>query len=202
MNIFDKKYKYYVPLGMVIFLSTIVIWVFCLVCSTGIPYLLNREALIPSWFYFALPCFFIFFIYIIFFYKCNPGKRSYFQINHTKAELANPNFKAKRILVVLFWALLGAISFASMTWAVLACGAYIYSKQPVTQEFVVNDLRRAGKYNINVWVVGKENGTQYSLNQRSRSQTGLDWQIGDTVCAKGRTSIFGTIVEDFKIGAC
>ena len=120
----------------------------------------------------------------------------------TKDDLANPYFKAKQVLISLFWVCVLSAASAWATWCFPACAAYFYSKQSVTQEFVVNKLRDAGNSGVDVGLVDKLDGVQYSLKQPGYLSLGVPWNVGDTVCAKGRTSFFGTIVEDFKVGAC
>jgi hypothetical protein len=201
MNIFDKKSEYYLPPGAIIFFSILVIVMVCYVFSVAKPYLFN-EHLIFNWFYMIFPLALIFCIYFIYFHKWKVSGQTGFQMKFSKEELANPYFKAKQVLASLFWVCVFSAASAWATWGIPACGAYFYSKQPVTQEFVVDKLRGAGNSGVDVGLVDKDDGVEYSLKQPGYLSLGVPWNIGDTVCAKGRTSFFGTIVEDFRLGAC
>ena len=179
----------------------IVIDMVCYSYSRTMPYLFN-EKVIFSRFYMIFPLVLMFFIYFVYFYKWQVSRQTGFQMKHSKKELANPYFKAKQVLFSLTLFVVFSAALAWSTWGIPACGAYFYSKQPVTQEFVVNKLRGAGNSGVDVGLVDKADGVQYSLKQPGYLSLGVPWNVGDTVCAVGRTSFLGTIVEDFKVGAC
>ncbi len=83
------------------------------------------------------PATWIFFIYFIFFHKWKVINKTGFQMQHSKAELIAPRSKIKRYLHVLFWSGFFAASLAWATWGVSACMAYLYSKQPITQDLLL-----------------------------------------------------------------
>ena len=184
-----------------IILLVIIIDMVCYGYSRTMPYLFNEEVIL-SRFYMIFPLVLMFFIYFVYFYKWQVSGQTGFQMKHSKKELANPYFKAKQVLFSLTLFVVFSAGLAWMTWGIPACGAYFYSKQRVTQELVINKLRGAGNSGVDIGLFDKVDGVQYSLKQPGYLSLGVPWNIGDTVCAKGRTSFFGTIVEDFKVGTC
>lgn len=195
------KRKSQLPLSGIIFFTLVVIDMSCYVGSRGIPYLFNERVILDR-FYFIFPSILIFAIYFIYFHKWKVSGQTGFQMRLSKKALTNPYFKAKHLLFSLAGIFLGSVALAWSTWSIPACAAYFYSKQPVTQEFVVDNLRDAGNSGVDVGLIDKEDDVEYSLKQPGYLSLGVPWSLGDTVCAKGRTSFFGTIVEDFKVGAC
>lgn len=188
-------------LGAIVSALVIIIDMACYGYSRTMPYLFN-EKVVLSRFYMIFSLVLMFFIYFVYFYKWQVSGQTGFQMKHSKKELADPYFKAKQVLFSLTLFVVFSAALAWSTWGIPACGAYFYSKQPVTQEFVVNKLRGAGNSGVDVGLVDKADGVQYSLKQPGYLSLGVSWNVGDTVCAVGRTSFLGTIVEDFKVGAC
>ena len=189
------------PQGGIIFFIALTIDMICFVCSRTMPYLFN-EKVILSRFYFIFPSILVFAIYFVYFHKWKVSGKTGFQMRFSKKELADSYFRVKQILFSLVLFVVFSAALAWSTWGIPACAAYFYSKQPVTKEMVVNKLKGAGNSGVDIGLVDKLDSVQYSLKQPGYLSLGVPWNIGDTVCAKGRTSYFGTIVEDFKVGVC
>lgn len=197
----NRKYKLYAPFGLWVFAIVILTDMCCYIYGQRIPYLFEEEAILNR-FYLIFPAIWIFFIYFIFLHKWKVSGQTGFQMQHSKRELENLRFKIKSILHLVFWTTFFSAALAWMTWGIPACGSYFYSKQPVTREFVVDKLRGAGNSGVDVGLVDKADGVKYLLKQPGYLSLGVPWSIGDNVCAQGRTSLWGTIVEDFKSGVC
>jgi hypothetical protein len=193
-----KKY----PLGLWFFVATILTGLLCYICANTMPYLLNMNKM---WIYFycSFPFVLAFFIYFVFFHKWATTGHTGFEMRYSVEALENSTYKTKQALIAIGLLTILSAILAWASWGIVACGSYIYSKEPFKFTYLVISLKGEGNLGVGVGLVDPADGSEYSLKQAGYYLTlGVPWQVGDHVCAKGRTSFLGTIVDDFKVGEC
>ena len=193
-----------IPLGAWLCAGVICLILICYSFANRMPYLLNMHKM---WFYFA--CSFTltltFFIYFVFFHQWTTTGRTGFQMRYSKEELENRLFRKKETLKSLALLTVFAAFFAWAAWGVVACAADVYSKELFHKTYIVNSLRDMGSgVDVGLAEVHSNDSAEYLLKQYGYYYltSGVPWKIGDFVCAAGRTSTLGTIVEELKIGRC
>ena len=156
------------------------------------PYLLNMHNM---WLYFifTLAIILVLSIYVVFFHQSKDPK-----INSAMLRFSNKN-KVKSILCGQF--IFGALVWTS--WGLVGLSANLFSREPYYGLYIIDSLEPGGRKGWDVALVDAKNKNEYSLTlSRQYMSKRFPWKEGDLVCAKGRTSFFGAIIEDFNAGEC
>lgn len=98
---------------------------------------------------------------------------------------------------------LGVIGIpAGLAWTLIAfpiLAAYLSASQPYAEVFRADYLKAYGN-RYDLWMTHPTTGEEVALRQ-SREQVSEQrrgWNPGDMVCARGRTSVFGTLIESLS----
>lgn len=97
---------------------------------------------------------------------------------------------------------------AGLAWTLIAfpiLAAYLSASQPYAEVFRADYLKAYGN-RYDLWMTHPATGEEVALRQ-SREQVSEQrrgWNPGDLVCARGRTSVFGTLIESLSrdLSAC
>jgi hypothetical protein len=201
-----KKKPSNYPLGFWIFVTSVFAVIFAEMFSKRMPYLLNMHK-VWMYFYVSFPSVLTFFIYFVFFHKWKTTGLTGFQMRFSNQYLVDtyitkPSKPKGPWFYIICITILSAF-LAWYSWSIMACGAYFYSKDSFQMTYLINDLTDRGNSGVDVELVDTASGDKYLLKQKGYSLTlKTPWRVGDYVCAKGRTSFLGTIVDDFKTGEC
>jgi hypothetical protein len=187
-----------IPLSVWFFCAVILADLLCATSAREMPYLLNMH---KYWIYYA--CAFLyalaFFSYFVFFHKWGNTGRTIFQTRHPRKA---PENSRQAIVEFAGLAVLSAV-FAWMSWGIVAIGADWFSKVPFSKSYVLVSLGGLGGTGVDFGLVDSVDGNKYLLKQRGYMiSTQTEWKIGGVVCAKGRTSAWGAIVEDLTASEC
>lgn len=97
---------------------------------------------------------------------------------------------------------------AGLAWTFIAfpiLAAYLLAFQPYAEVYRVDRLE-AVSIRYDVWMTNPDTGEEVALRQSAEqvSKQRRDWNPGDMVCARGRTSVFGTLIESLSrdLAAC
>jgi hypothetical protein len=202
----NKKDGHRFPIGFWSVMAAILTVIVCYIPASRMPYLLNMQKM---WIYFSCTSPFVlaFFIYFIFFHKWKASGLTGFQMRYSNQNLVNvytgsSSNKVKGYLFYITSFTIFSVILTWYSWSVVACGAYLYSKDPFKNTFTVISLRDVGNKGVDLGLVAADRG-EYLLMQKGYYLTlRVPWEVGDYVCAKGRTSFLGTIVDNFSIGEC
>jgi len=183
------------------------VWVFCVLiladlwCATSakrLPYMLNMH---KYWIYYAcaFPGTLAFFSYFVFFRKWGKAGQTMFEMRHpggVRGDLKRASYEFSIMLVV-------SAAFAWMSWGVVACAAESFSKEPFSKTYVLVSLSDRGATGVDFGLVDAASGSKYLVKlNRSILTAQNKWKKNGVVCAQGRTSAWGAIVEDLKVGEC
>lgn len=157
-----------------------------------VPYLLNIHNM---WTYFvvAIAIVSMLSVYLLFFHTSKDLK-----INRTTLCMSKKN-KIKAVV--------GAVGCSAMlawpSWGLVGLSAYLFSREPFFELFTIDSLEPGGRKGWDVKLVGIKSKNKYSLTVSNLyMNTSFPWKEGEVVCAKGRTSFLGAIVENFNTGNC
>ncbi len=187
-----------IPLRVWVFCAVILVDLWCATSAKRLPYMLNMH---KYWIYYAcaFPGAVAFFSYFVFFRKWGKAGRTMFQMRHSvevRENLKQASLEFAMILVV-------SAAIAWMSWGVVACGAEWYSKEPFSKTYVLVSLTDRGTTGVDFGLADTAGGSKYLVKQkRSLFTAQSKWEINGVVCAQGRTSFLGAIVEDLKAGEC
>ena len=198
----ETQNKLYAPIGLWVFVFVMLAVIGGNVIGGSLPYLFTKKiTLIRAFIIF--PLLFVFLIYFAFFHKWITSGRTSFRMRFTKEELANPYIKAKYFLLSFFGCMAMSAGIAWISWGVVACAASLYSKEPINKTYKIRSFWGAGSIGVDVGLINLTNGSEYTVNEQGYYlNLGVPWKVGDIVCAKGRTSVLGTIVDELKAGSC
>jgi hypothetical protein len=90
-------------------------------------------------------------------------------------------------------------SWSSVVYA--AWAAYLLSHNPFLEAYRITDVRAVSNY-YELDLEGTSNRQQASLPVRKNAFDDGGWRVGDVICARGRSSPLGTIVESISARAC
>ena len=156
------------------------------------PYLLNMHNM---WSYFVsiLAIALVLSSYLLFFHQSKDPKINSATLLLSKKDKIKAVLSAMTCSAMLAWP----------SWGLVGISAHLFSSEPYHRLFAIDDLHSAGKKGWDVVLVDIKNKNDYSLTlSRQFMQESFPWKEGDVVCAKGRTSFFGAIIEDFNAGEC
>ena len=194
--------KLYAPIGLWIFVFVILAVIGSDAIGRTLPYLFTEKITLIRVFV-IFPLFFVFLIYFAFFHKWITSGHTSFCMRFTKEELANPYIKAKYFLLSFFGCMAMSVGIAWISWGLVACTANLYSKDPLNKSYKIKAFRGAGSAGVDVSLIDMVDNSEYSIIQSGYYLSlSVPWKIGDIVCAKGRTSALGTIVDELKAGSC
>lgn len=156
------------------------------------PYLLNMHNM-WAYFIFTLAVILVLSIYVVFSHEWKDP-----ELNSAVMRFGQIN-KAKTVLGLLFL----SIILVWMSWGLVGISAYLFSKEPYFKLFTIDSLEPGGRKGWDVNLLDRKTKVEYSLTlSRQYMHESFPWKEGDVVCAKGRTSFFGAIIEDFNAGEC
>jgi hypothetical protein len=187
-----------IPLQVWIFCAVILADLWCATSAKRMPYMLNIH---KYWFYYAcaFPGTLAFFSYFVFFRKWGKAGQTMFEMRHSggvRGNLKRASFEFAIMLVI-------SAAFAWMSWGVVACGAEWFSKEPFSKTYKLVSLTDRGTTGVDFGLVDTESGSKYLVKQsRSLFTAQSKWEINSSVCAQGRASGWGAMVEDLKAGGC
>lgn len=193
--------KLYTPFGGMLFIFICILDAVCISVASKVPYLLDVSKRL-SWFWITFPPLIAFLGYFGLFHVWQTTGKTSLQMLYSQHQLLDKRFVLKEKLKALVG---GAAIFSVIlwySWGSVACVAYFFSKTPVEQTFVINDLSTVGG-GVDVGLVALDTKVEYVLRVTGMSYVvQTPWKVGETVCIKGRTSFFGTIVESLSVGEC
>jgi hypothetical protein len=156
------------------------------------PYLLNMNNM---WAYFGatLLLALMFSIYLLFFHQSKEPK-----LNSATLRLSKKD-KLKAVI--------GAVGCSAMlawpSWSLVGLSAHLFSWESYFELFTIDSLEPGGRKGWDVKLIDRKTQVEYSLTlSRQYMRESFPWKEGEVVCAKGRTSFFGTIIEYFNAGEC
>ena len=156
------------------------------------PYLLNMHNM---WLYFifTLAIILVVFIYQAFFHQFKDPV-----LNSAMLSYGNKNKIISGLAILLI-----SIIVVWMSWGLVGLSANLFSREPYYGLYIIDSLEPGGRKGWDVALVDAKNKNEYSLTlSRQYMSKSFPWKEGDLVCAKGRTSFFGAIIEDFNAGEC
>lgn len=156
------------------------------------PYLLNMHNM---WLYFifTLAIILVVFIYQAFFHQFKDPV-----LNSAMLSYGNKNKIISGLAILLI-----SIIVVWMSWGLVGLSANLFSREPYYGLYIIDSLEPGGRKGWDVALVDAKNKNEYSLTlSRQYMNKSFPWKEGDLVCAEGRTSFFGAIIEDFNAGEC
>jgi hypothetical protein len=195
----EARIKIYAWLSM----AVIVIWAMSFIFGSRLPYLYTDFA-------FKVRAFVIFPVllgtlsYFAFLYKNErSGWRTGYNI--VMKGLPSRREKIKRILltIVAFPALSAAFSWTFIAFPILA--AELTASTLFSQTYTITEIRARGGA---VWstlfdlTLVKDASETVDLRLNRRRYEAHHWKVGDVICVRGRTSIFGSIADTVTKGPC
>lgn len=199
----SNENELYFPWGLKIFVGIIFIGFCCYFLAKGMPYLFDKKSIYIR-FGIILPLIVGYFTYFIYFHKWKTTGLTGFQMRFSKKDLANPTFKIKKISSSFSLVLLFSASLAWGTWGTIACAAYIFSKHPIEKELIISGRSNDGRSGIDINLIDSLNRNEYSMliSVSKFYDRRENFQTGNTLCLKGRTSPLGMIIESYFVGKC
>lgn len=190
----------------VLLISTAVLalWAGALYLGLRLPYL-RTEFGLEVRAYVVFPVLLVVLLYFAFVYKNEKsGGRTGLQI-----KMAALPTRRKRWLSVLTFLAASALMCAFVAWSATiypAFAAELTAATPFAQTYTVENIRVRGGFDRTAFfdlALRPRNGSdQVGLNLGYFSDDKHQWKRGDTICARGRTSIFGTIIDATSRGSC
>ena len=176
----------------------IIVILFCYAIARRMSYMLNMHNM-WAYFIFSFTIISLWFIYAVFIYKSKRLGLTRYEEKYREQSEINL-FHRLKISLAIFFLLAGLIW---MSWGIVGCSAYLSSREPYFELFTIDSLQPAGRKGWNVALAATKNKNKYSLTLPNLyMNTSFPWKEGDLICAKGRTSIFGAIIEDFNAVQC
>lgn len=156
------------------------------------PYLLNMYNM---WSYFVsiLAIALVLSSYLLFFHQSKDPKINSATLLLSKKDKIKAVLSAMTCSAMLAWP----------SWGLVGISAHLFSSEPYYRLFTIDNLHSAGKKGWDVELLDRKTKVEYSLTlSRQYMHESFPWKEGDLVCAKGRTSFFGAIIEDFNSDEC
>ena len=181
----------------------IAIWALGFITALRLPYLYTDLAFkIRA--YVVFPVLICVYCYFAFIYKSSKagGKTGF---RWVMDQITSGRERAKRILITI----VGVPTLAAMlSWSFIEFpiwAAEITASTPFAQAYSVTEIRQQGG---SLWravymlTLIPENGESVDLQLDSWRYHQHPWKVGDVICVRGRTSMFGTIMETTQRGVC
>lgn len=172
--------------------GTAVIWMVLLYTGLNLPYIYTKFAL-QLRMYFILP--FLVTVLLVLRSAGISGER------RTSAKKEQPRFggsalRNKEAIKEFFVLILAAFFFSWSSVAFSAWTAKLFATETFTREFQITKIGTHAKRSSNsLALVDQRNGEHVDLVLRTERYRDGRWKVGDTICVKGRTSIFGSISD-------
>ncbi|MFW5432137.1 MAG: hypothetical protein ACKE5Q_05055 [Methylophilaceae bacterium] len=163
----------------------------CYAIARRMPYLLNMHNM---WIYFciSLAIILVIAIYFIFFHIWKKLEINSAMILFSKRKKVKGLLGLLGLSVVLVW----------MSWGVAGCSAYLFSKAHYSELYTISKLKTGGRKGWDVTLVDAHNKKYMLTLSNLYMSRNFPWREGDIVCAIGRTSFFGAIIEGFSANEC
>lgn len=168
------------------------LWMLAVIFGESLPYLATQSSS-DIRVRFVFPLLSVFLVWFVFLHKWSETGATGYQMR--MRELKNRSGRVKHTLILVFglFLLAGFISWTSINFARWA--AFVSPSEPFSQAYKVISIGAMSGAKLDIEMIGVSGGKTAWLRLTRSKHAQQDWGVGDKVCAKGKISMFGVIVE-------
>ena len=173
-------------------------WVICYETGKSLSYLQTARNFQVRM-YFLFPTLVLFLIWFGFLHRWRESGKSGYQMAMEK--LDNGIARVLNTLIGVFGliAIPAIFSWASVFYA--AWAANLLSRDAFSGTYRITDVRSVSSHYV-LDLEGKDNHEEAALPVSRNALKSSNWRTGDVICARGRSSAFGTMVESISRNEC